>query len=155
MSQFAAVDCLHSCWLKDKTICQRVDEGGRLIKAVDGSGVVEASEEDCVENRGFLEPYMVRQQAAQSLDIPDLESLKAQLHSLHICRANARLKGSKKMPKALMEATLEMVKTNSHLDGKSLKRLLSYARHRYLKDQTVREAFLQQVIYKSVHICCM
>ena len=144
MSKFAAVDCLHLCWLKDKTICQRVDEGGRLVKAVDGSGVVEASEEDCVENRALLEPHMVRQQAAQSLDIPDLESLKAQMHSLHVCRANARLKGCKKMPKALMEATVEMVTRNCHLGGKSLKRLLSYARHRYLKEQAVREAFLQQ-----------
>ena len=136
---FAPVDCLHMCWLKDSTICSRLDEGGRLVRSTDGTGFVEASEEHCVENRGLLEPYMVRQQSARSLDIPDLESLKSQLIALHMARVLQKSKGHKKQPKALLDATVELIQSNVHLDAKSLKRLFSYARHRFLKEQTPRE----------------
>ena len=144
MAQAAPVDCLHMCWLKDRELCERLDEGGRLVKAMDGGMFVKASEEHCVFNRGLLEAYMVRQRASQSLDIPDLESLKSQLVALHVTRAGQRLRGTKK-PKALLEATMELVQANSHLDAKAIKRLLSYARHRFLKEQSVRESFMQGV----------
>ena len=132
MAKFAPVDCLHMCWLKDRAILDRLDEGGRLVKAVDGSVFVAGSEEHCVENKGLLEPYMVRQRASRSLDIPDLESLKQQLVAVHVTRAGQRLKPGKK-PQALLDATMELVQANCHLDAKSLKRLLSYARTRFLK----------------------
>ena len=124
--------------MKDRVICARVDEGGRLLRSVDGSSFVEASEEHCIENKAFLEPYMARQQTARSLDIPDLDSLKAELNALHLARACRKSKGLKK-PKALLDATLELVQTNVHLDAKTLKRLLSYVRHRFLKEQDARE----------------
>ena len=145
MAVFAPVDCLHMCWLKDKDICARLDEGGRLIRSTDGATFVTASEEHCVENAAFMEPYMARQCAAKSLDIPDIEAFKGQLLSLHMTRAAQKVKGTVK-PKALVEATMELVHANSHLDAKALKRLFSYCRHRYLKTKkqnSVREPHMQ------------
>ena len=119
------------CWVKDRSICARVDQGGRLFQSRDGL-FAEASELHCVENRALLEPYMIRMRRARSLDIPDLESLKSELTLLHQARINQKQRGGKK-PKALLEASLELVQGNVHLDGKTLKRLLSYARYRFLK----------------------
>ena len=146
MAKFAPVDCLHMCWLKDRSILYRVDEGGRVVKSVDGSTFISGSEEHCVENRALLEPYMVRQHASRSLDIPDVEALKKQLLTLHVTRAGQRMKGSCKKPQALLDATMDLVQANCHLDAKSLKRLLSYARTRFLKTKlqhSVREPQMQ------------
>ena len=131
MAKAASVQDLHQCWLKDRSIVQRVDQGGRLFHSRDGL-FAEASEGHCVENRALLQPYMVRMRKARSLDIPGLESLKSEFMLLHQCRLNQKQKNGKK-PQALMQARLELVQGNVHLDAKTLKRLLSYARHRFLK----------------------
>ena len=148
MAKFAEVDCLHLCWVKDKEILERLDEGGRVVKSADGASFVGGSVLNCLENRALLEPYMGRQRAARSLDIPDLESFKGQLKALHFVRASQRAsnKGSKR-PRAVLEATMEMVEGNSHLDAKSLKRMLSYARHRFLQDTSVKDTHLQEYVH--------
>ncbi|CAE7658979.1 unnamed protein product [Symbiodinium sp. CCMP2592] len=140
MAVFATVDCLHLVWSKNREITSRLEEGGRLVRAVDGSTFVKASEEHCLENRHLLEAYMVRQRGARSLDVPDVESLKAQLISLHTLYAMNRAKTSKR-PKALLEATVEIVQANAHLDAKAFKRLLSYARQRFMKPHLPKELY--------------
>ena len=144
MAVFATVDCLHLVWTRNREILSRLEEGGRLVRAVDGSTFVKASEEHCLENRHLLEPYMVRQRGARSLDVPDVESLKAQLISLHTVSAMNRAKTSKR-PKALLEATVEIVQANAHLDAKALKRLFSYARQRFMKPHQPKDAQLHMV----------
>ena len=146
MAKPASVQDLHLCWLKDRSIVSRVDQGGRLFHSRDGL-FAEASEMHCVENRAILHPYMIRMRRARSLDIPDLESLKSELMLLHQCRLNQKQKNGKK-PQALLQASLELVQGNVHLDGKTLKRLLSYARHRFLKIKngnmsSIKETLLQ------------
>ncbi|OLP88506.1 hypothetical protein AK812_SmicGene30149 [Symbiodinium microadriaticum] len=148
MAKFATVDCLHMVWGKDKVLQGRLEDGGRIVKAVEGDSFVKASEDNCIENRALLEAYMVRQRGCRSLDIPDLESFKAQLLSLHTTFAMNRAKvcGSKR-PRALMEATLELVQANAHLDGKALKRLLSYARRRFLSPHEPKDPWMHSSIY--------
>ncbi|CAE7359128.1 unnamed protein product [Symbiodinium sp. CCMP2456] len=141
MARFAPVDCLHMVWIKDRVLLGRLEEGGRVVKTVDNATFVKANEDNCVENRALLEAYMVRQRGARSLDIPDLESIKAQLLSMHTTYAmNCRAKASKR-PKALLEATMELVQANAHLDAKALKRLFSYARRRFLSPHEPKELY--------------
>ena len=130
MSKFAVVQGIHQGWLQDKEVCQRVDEGGRLIKATSGT-FVHANEAHCLENSWFLQCYMERQFHECSLDLPDLESLKAEFKALFLARAAAKRAG--KQPKAVQQATLDLIETSAHLDSKSFKRLLSYMRWRFLK----------------------
>ena len=92
MAKFATVDCLHMVWGKDKVLRGRLEDGGRIVKTVDGDSVVRANEDNCIEHRALLEAYMVRQRGCRSLDIPDLESLKAQLLSSHTTFAMNRLR---------------------------------------------------------------
>ena len=154
MAKFATVDCLHMVWGKDKVLQGRLEDGGRIVKAVEGDSFVKASEDNCIENRALLEAYMVRQRGCRSLDIPDLESFKAQLLSLHTTFAmnRAKVSGSKR-PRALMEATLELVQVNAHLDGKALKRLLSYARRRFLSPHEPKDPWMHSSIYVSPEEC--
>ncbi|CAE7879440.1 unnamed protein product [Symbiodinium sp. KB8] len=140
MAQFATVDCLHIVWLKERDIQARLEEGGRLVRGVDGATFVKSSEDDCIENSAFLKPYMVRQRGARSLDVPDLDALKHQLLAMHTSFALNRAKTSKR-PRALLEATVELVQVNAHLDAKALKRLFSYARQRYLKPHTPKDLY--------------
>ena len=150
MAQFATVDCLHIVWLKERDIQARLEEGGRLVRGVDGATFVKSSEDDCIENSAFLKPYMVRQRGARSLDVPDLDALKHQLLAMHTSFALNRAKTSKR-PRALLEATVELVQVNAHLDAKALKRLFSYARQRYLKPHTPKDARLHSLCEMRQH----
>lgn len=152
MANFATVDCLHMVWSRDREVQSRLEEGGRLVRAVDGSTFVKSSEDHCLVNRNLLEPYMVRQRGARSLDVPDLESLKRQLVSLHTTFALQRSKASKK-PNAVLEATLDLVQANAHLDAKALKRLLSYARQRFMRPYQPKDAWMHILFRDCVWVC--
>ncbi|CAE7296736.1 unnamed protein product [Symbiodinium necroappetens] len=156
MAKFAPVDCLHMVWSKERVLQERLEEGGRAVRTVDGSSFVRASEDNCIENRAFLAAYMVRQRGARSLDIPDVESLKAQLLSMHTTFVmNCKAKASKR-PKALLEATMELVQANAHLDAKALKRLFSYARRRFLAPHAPKDAWMHGPVYagnERVSLC--
>ena len=148
MAKFASVESLHLCWANEKDIISRVDAGGRLVVASDSSPIT-ASELHCVDNAGLLGAYMVRQRGARCLDIPDVESLKGEILALHVTRVLDKQR-QKSKPKALMEATVQLVEGNSHLDAKSIKRLLSYARYRFLKRQSPRDPLMH---VSFVHKC--
>ena len=126
----------------------RVDEGGRILKSPSGD-FVQGCESSCLANIAVLKPYMVRQREMKSLCLPDLESLKPEFIALHTFRASMRVKQSKK-PKALMEATAELVQGNAHLDSKAFKRLLSYARHRFLRGKDSRETCMQCLWFEQL-----
>ena len=98
--------------------------------------------ENCLENRALLEAFMERQRKASNLDTPDVDSLKNEFVALHAMRTAGRVK-AKKVPKGLMEATVQLVQGNSHLDAKAFKRLMSYARHRFLRGKEARDAGMQ------------
>ena len=140
-AKFASVKGLCESWLIDREVCARADEGGRMIRSQGPFDFVSGSEGNCLENACMLRAYMERQRAARDLDVPDLESLKQELVALHTKRASMRVKLSRK-PKALMEATVELVQANAHLDAKAYKRLLSYARHRFMRGKDARDSRL-------------
>ena len=137
--KFASVKGLSDSWLVDREVCARVDEGGRIIRSQGPLDFVGGSEANCLENAALLRPYMERQREALDLDVPDIESLKQELVALHTARSSMRVRGTRK-PKALMEATVELIQANVHLDAKAFKRLLSYARHRFLRGKDARES---------------
>lgn len=146
MAKFSSVENLHTAWIKDREIAARLDQGGRLVRSSDGL-FVNASELHCVENRALLVPYMIRQRKDRCLDIPDVESLKAELKALYQARLAQKEKHGKKQPKAVLEASMAMVEGNCHLDAKTLKRLLSYARCRFLKQGAkVKDSLLQYCV---------
>ena len=122
----------------DREVCARADAGGRMIRAVGPTDFVSGSEANCLENVCMLRAYMERQRATSNLDVPDLESLKQELIALHTARASMRVKTCRQ-PKALLQATIELVQSNAHLDAKAYKRLLSYARHRFLRGKDARD----------------
>ncbi|CAE7242533.1 unnamed protein product [Symbiodinium sp. CCMP2592] len=132
MAKFASLENLHTAWLRDREIAQRLDAGGRLVRSYYGL-FVSASELHCVHNKALLTPYMIRQRREKTLDIPDVESLKSELKALYQARLAQKEKHGKKQPKAVLEASMALVEGNCHLDAKTMKRLLSYARARFLK----------------------
>ena len=139
----ASASGLHLSWLRDPEICAMVDAGGRLIKSPDGEGLLEADEQSCILNQAFLHAYMDRQRCVRNLDMADLETLKQELIQLHVQRAAARAgRRTRKLTQTMIDSTVALVDCNCHLDAKSIKRLLSYARCRLLKKRTVREACL-------------
>ena len=60
---------------------------------------------------------------------------------------------SSKRSKALREATLEMLQASAHLDGKALKRLLSYARRRFLSLHESKDPLMHSPVYVGPEDC--
>ena len=136
-----SVKVLRNAWALERQICARLDDGGRLFRS-QGGDFINATEENCLENRALLPAFMERQREMSNLDTPDIDSLKIEFVALHTQRASLRLK-AKKVPKGLMEATAQLVQGNAHLDAKAFKRLMSYARHRFLRGKEARDAGMQ------------
>jgi hypothetical protein len=142
------VDGLRAAWLRDPDVAARVEEGGRILRSCAGDYVLKANEDDCVQNQMILIPLMERQRTLKSLDIPDLENLKAEFKLMAVeqyCKRNQNKK-SKSKTRAAKELTLETFDVAAHLDAKALKRLLGYCRARLLKRCEVRETCFKCIV---------
>ena len=132
-------------WWENPEVRQRLmDDSVTLILPAEGDKAPQPSQQCALTNGMILGPVLFRMHMFQTLKIPSVEMLAAEMLSLWSlqCRAKQRKKTEKgRLPMLDAEFRIpEAVQAQCHLDAKSAKTLLSTLRKQFLSDRVAKEA---------------